>query len=165
MAQSAKSVKTTLGIDPFWDLPSSSPPFLWQEWRTTVKLAITAKHNIELEELLATKPTTVTYPPPPIEEPTVEGSNATSERECLTRNAMAKNRWEYECKLRDHIGITCGDKSWDQVDRKVRVLIYLTIGHEGRRMHTRNNPHVNVKRLTTKNFGNNRKQFSLDRGI
>ena len=84
-------------------------------------------------------PTTVTYPPAPIEESTVDGSNATSERECLTRNAMAKSRWEYEYKFRHHIGITCADKPWHQVDRKVRALIYLTIGHQGSRMHTRNN--------------------------
>ena len=72
----------------------------------------------------------MTHPPVPIEEPAVYGSNATSERERLTRNA--KNRWEYECKIRDYIVITCGDKPWDLVDIKVRTLIYLNIGHEGR---------------------------------
>ena len=113
-----------------------------------------AEHNIELEDLLAPKPTTVTYPSAPIEETTFDGSNATSEKERLTRNAAAKNRREYESKIRDHIGITCGNKPWYQVDRKVRALIYLTIGHEGGRIHTRNHPHKNVERLTTKELWN-----------
>ena len=110
--------------------------------------------NIELEDLLATKPTTVTYSSALIEEPTVDGSNATSEKESLTRKAMAKNRREHESKIRDHIGITCRNKPWYQVDRKVRALIYLTIGLEGGRIHTRNHPHKNVERLTTKELWN-----------
>ena len=152
MAQSAKSVKTLLSIDPFWDLPRSSSPISWTKRRTTVKLAITSKHNIELEDLLALKPTTVTYPPERIEEPMVDDSNATSEREHLTKEATAKNRWKYECKIRDYIGNTFGDKPWDQVDRKLRALIYLTISHEGRWMHPRSHPRVNVGRLTTKDL-------------
>ena len=45
IAQWAKTVITTLGIDPFWDLPSCSPPLLWTNWWTTVKLAKSTKKN------------------------------------------------------------------------------------------------------------------------
>ena len=36
----------------------------------------------------------------------------------------------------------------------MRALIYVTIGHEGRRMQTRSYRYVNVKRLTTKKLWN-----------
>ena len=73
---------------------------------------------------------------------------------------MARNKWQYDRKIREHSGITCGDKPWDQVDRKVRALIYVSICHEERRMQTRSYRYVNVKRLTTKELWN---QFEATR--
>ena len=63
MAQSDKIGRTTLGLKPFWDKPSSNPPISWEKWRSQLKMALVAKTNIELDELLQERPTTVIYPP------------------------------------------------------------------------------------------------------
>ena len=64
MAQSDKIGRTALGLEPFWDKPSSNPPISWEKWRNQLKMALVAKTNIELDELLQERPTTVIYPPP-----------------------------------------------------------------------------------------------------
>ena len=48
------------------------------------------------------------------------------------------------------MGVLCGDKPWDMADRKVKSLIYLNLGVEGRKMHGRKFPHTNVETKTTK---------------
>ena len=54
-----------------------------------------------------------------------------------------------ECKIVDRIGVLCGDKPWDIAVKRAKSMIYLTIGIEGRRMHTRKYPHTNVENITT----------------
>ena len=92
MAQSDSKIKTMLGLEPFWEKPSSNPPITWEKWRSQVKLAIVAKTKIQLEDLLREKPTLVTYPPEPVEEAPVHNPTQTMERERLTRynQAVAK---------------------------------------------------------------------------
>ena len=43
----------------------------------------------------------------------------------------------------------CGDKPWNIADKKAKPMVYLTIGIEGRRKHTRKYPHTNVENITT----------------
>ena len=55
-------------------------------------MALTAKTNIELDDPLSEKPTTVIYPPEPVEEQPVDNPIQTMERERLTtyNQAVAK---------------------------------------------------------------------------
>ena len=71
------------------------------------------------------------------------------ERERLTRYSQAIAKWKNECYLIDRIGLLCGDKPWDVADKKAKSMVYLTIGIEGRRMHTQKYPHTNVEKITT----------------
>ena len=50
----------------------------------------------------------------------------------------------------DQIGVLFGDKPWDVADRKVKSLLYLSLGMEGRKMHSRKFPHTNVEAKSTK---------------
>ena len=50
----------------------------------------------------------------------------------------------------DRIGVLCGDIPWDVADRKVKSLLYLSLGMEGRKMHSRKFPHTNVEAKSTK---------------
>ena len=149
MAQSTEKGRTILGLEPFWERPSSNPPIPWEKWRSQLKMALAAKTNIELDELLGEKPTTVIYPPEPVEEQPVNNPTQTMERERLTRYSQAVAKWKNECNLIDRIGLLCGDKPWDVLDKKAKSMVYLTIGIEGRRMHTRKYPHTNVENIMT----------------
>ena len=149
MAQSAEKGKTILGLEPFWDKPSSNPPTPWEKWRSQLKMALVAKTNIELDDLLREKPTTIIYPPEPVEEQPVQNPTQTMERERITRYNQAIAKWKNECNIIDRIGVLCGDKPCDIADKRAKSMIYLTIGIEGRRMHTRKYPHTNVENITT----------------
>ena len=72
------------------------------------------------------------------------------ERERLTGYHQAITKWKNECNVIDRVGVLCGDKPWDMADRKVKSLIYLSLGVEGRKMHGRKFPHTNVETKTTK---------------
>ena len=149
MAQSDKIGRTALGLEPFWDKPSSNPPISWEKWRSQLKMALVAKTNIELDELLQERPNTVIYPPEPVEEQPVQNPTQTMERERLTRYNQAIAKWKSECNHIDRIGVLCGDKPWDMADRNAKSLIYLSLGIEGRKMHARKFPHTNVESKTT----------------
>ena len=59
MAQSDKIGRTAPELEPVWEKPSSNPPILWEKWRSQLKMALVAKTNIELDELLQQRPTEV----------------------------------------------------------------------------------------------------------
>ena len=88
-------------------------------------------------------------PPEPVEKLPVNNPTLTMERERLTRYSQEVAKWKNECNLIDRIGVLCGDKPWDVADRKAKSMVYLTIGIEGRRMHTGKYPHTNVENITT----------------
>ena len=149
MAQSTQKGKTILGLEPFWEKSSSNPPTPWEKWRSQLKMALVAKTNIELDDLLREKPTTIIYLPEPVEEQPVQNPTQTMEREMLTRYNQAIAKWKNECNIMDRIGVLCGYKPWDIADNRAKSMIYLTIGIEGRRMHIRKYPHTNVENITT----------------
>ena len=125
------------------------PPIPWEKWRSQLKMALVAKTNIELDELLREKPTTIIFPPETVEEQPVNNPTQTMERERLTRYSQEVVKWKNECNLIDRIGVLCGDKPGDVADRKAKSMVYLTIGIEGRRMLTQKYPHTNVENITT----------------
>ena len=137
MAQSAEKGRTILALAPFWERPSYNFPIPWEKWRSQLKMALVAKTNIELDELLREKPTTVIYPPKPVEEQPVNNPTQTMERERLTRYNQAVAKWKNECDLTDRKGVLFGDKPWDVAVRKAKSMVCLTIGIERRWMHTR----------------------------
>ena len=112
-------------------------------------MAIVAMTNIHVEDLLREKPTAVIYPPEPAEEPPVNNPTQTMERERLTRYHQAITKWKNECNAIDRVGKLCGDKPWDMADMKVKSLINLSLGVEGRKMHGRRFPRTNVETKIT----------------
>ena len=155
MAQSAQKGKTILGHEPFWEKPSSNPPIPWEKWRSQLKMALVAKTNIEFDDLLREKPTTVIYPPEPVDEQPVHNSTQTMERERLTRYNQAVAKSKNDGYLIDRIGVLFGDKPWDIAHKRAKSMVYLTIAIEGRRMHTRNTPTPTSRTSRHSNCGKN----------
>ena len=110
MAQSATQKRTPLGIEPFWEKPSTDPPLKWEKWWMQAELALLAKENITLDILLEPNSENVQLPSEPIYENTLTGSSAQSERERLARNAQLKMKWENRCQKQMEIGNMCEDK-------------------------------------------------------
>ena len=156
MAQSDKIGRTALGLEIFWDKPSSSsnPLISWWKWRSHFRMALVAKTELdELNELLQERPTTVIYPPPPppepVEEQPVHNPTQTMEGEQMTRYHQTIAKWKNEYNQIDRIGVLCSDKPWDMADRKAKSLIYLSLGIGGRKMHARKFPYKNVESKST----------------
>ena len=51
MTQSDSKGRTALGLEPFWDKPSSNQPIPGDKWKSQLKMALVAQTIIELEEL------------------------------------------------------------------------------------------------------------------
>ena len=151
MAQS-DTIRTPLGIDPFWDKPTLDPPLRWEKWRVQYKLALLAKANIILDTLLGPKPEMVELPLEPIYEETIIGASPQSERVRNPRSAQQKKNWQNKCQQLIEGGIMCGDKPWSLADRKTVSLLYLSIGIEGHRILNCKNPHILIDTLATVDF-------------
>ena len=75
-------------------------------------MALVAKTNIELDELLQERPTTVIYPPPP------RTGRGTTRTESNSNNGNRTNdevppdnsQMENDCNQIDRTGVLCGDK-------------------------------------------------------
>ena len=89
------------------------------------------------------------YPPKPLEKPEVIIPTEQSKIDRLKKIDLAKTKWENEFKAIDYVGVLCGAKPWDMTDRKVRSIICLSIGQEGRKMYARRVPHTDVEALST----------------
>ena len=75
MAQSNSNESNVRGIPSFWQNHTVDPPIPWEEWSDLFQLAIIAKENIDIENLL--NPTERYHPPPPtLENPPKNESDA-----------------------------------------------------------------------------------------
>ena len=118
MAQSAtEPKKKPLHVDAFWENPTATPPLTWDKWTQQWKLALLAKEEIQLEDLLNDPPATVTYPPEPTHEEPVENHTQATERDRKTRNQQLKVNRQNRCKKIDEIGMLSGDKPWGSVNK------------------------------------------------
>ena len=80
MAQS--SVKTPLGVPPFW-FSGANPHTEWNTWFGTLKMAIMARDNLQVDKLLKLKParTELPYPTIPAYEELFDGETVDEERQ------------------------------------------------------------------------------------
>ena len=136
MAQSA--IKTLLGVPVFWE-SGANPSSEWTTWFGTLKMAIMARDNLQVDKLLKMKPTRAElfYPTLPTYEDAFEG------------NKRRKVDWENECKQIEQRGPMVDRIPWDEADLKVKSLIYLSLGSEGTRTYHQRNPHTRIERCTT----------------
>ena len=103
----------------------AKPTTTWEKWITTTKLAISAKENIQVENLLRPKPTIeeLDYPQEPIYEPALPDETAAEERQREQRNIKRKVDWKNQCQAVEDQGPMIDNAKWDEVDKKVKSLI------------------------------------------
>ena len=147
MAKSA--IKTPLVVPVFLET-GAKPPTEWSTWFGTLKMAIMARDNLQVDKPLKLKPTgtKLHYPPLPYEEP-FDGEKEDEERQRDQRNEKRKVDWENECKQLEQKGPKIDRIPWYEADLKVKSLIYLSLGAEWSRTYHQRNPHTKIERCTT----------------
>ena len=106
MAQSNSNESNVRGIPSFWQNHTVGPPIPWEEWSDLFQLAIIAKENIDIENLLNS--TERYHPlPPTLENPMDNESDA--QKHLALRELSASKR-----------GSTM--KKWPQLSQKPRNL-------------------------------------------
>ena len=85
---------------PFYWENEGNPTIEWQTWFSTFKMAVMAKENMHVDQLLRLKPTAndLFYPTIPTYEERIENSSKEEERKREIRNERRKVHWENECK-------------------------------------------------------------------
>ena len=100
----ADSKKTPLNIEAFWEKPTATPPLTWDKGIQQWKLALLAKEEIQLDNLLNDPPSTITYSPEPNYEEPVENHTQATERDRKVRNQQLKVNWQNRCKKLMRLG-------------------------------------------------------------
>ena len=149
MAQSAFS-RSPIGVALFWK-KGAQPTTTWEKWITTTNLAISAKENIQVENLLRPKPTAeeLEYPQEPTYEPALPDETTAEKRQREQRNTKRKVDWKNQCQAVEDQGPMINNGNWDEVDNKVKSLIYLSLGTEGTNIFHQRNPHTELSKCTT----------------
>ena len=90
----AQSLKYAVGIPLYWE-SGADPPQEWPSWLSTFKLAVMAKENLHVEQLLRLKPTNADlfYPTVPSYEEVIEGANDEETRKRQIRNERRSVDW------------------------------------------------------------------------
>ena len=149
MAQSALTRSPT-GVAIFWE-KGAQPTTTWENRITTTELAISAKENIQVEKLLRPKLTAeeLDYPKEPIYEPALPDETTAEKRQREQRNIKRKVDWKNQCQVVEDHGPMIDNLKWDEVDNKVKSLIYLSLETEGTNMFHQRNPHTELSKCTT----------------
>ena len=149
MAQSVLS-RSPIGVALFWE-KGAQPTITWEKWITATKLAISAKENIQVERLLRPKPTVeeLDYPQEPIYEPALPDETTAKKRQRKQRNIKRKVDWKNQYQAVEDQCPMIDNAKWDEVDNKVKCLIYLSLGTEGTNIFHQRNQHTELSKCTT----------------
>ena len=147
MAQSAGS---PLGVNLFWE-SGATTPIKWKQWFSTLKMAIMAHDNVEVDKLLKLKPapTDLFYATFATYEEEIGGETDEKARNRGQRNERRRVDFGNECKAIERRGALIDRIPWDEADTKTKSLIYLSLGAEARRNYHQKNLHTQIEKCTT----------------
>ena len=122
----AQSLKSPVGVPLYWE-SGANPTQEWPSWLSTFKLAVNAKENLHVDQLLQLKPTVADlfHPTVPSYEKIIEGANKEETRKIQIRNESRCVDCENECRAICNRGPTIDRYTLDEADIKVKSLVYL----------------------------------------
>ena len=144
----AQSLKSPVGVPLYWE-SGANPPQEWPSRLSTFKLAVMAKENLHVDQLLRLKPTAADLFYPSYED-VIEETNEEKTRKRQIRNKRRRVDWENECRAIHNRGPMLDRYTWDDADIKVKNLVYLSLGTEASRISHQRNPHTLIDRCSTK---------------
>ena len=151
MAQSNSNESNVRGIPSFWQNHTVDPPFPWEEWSDSFQLAIIAKENIDIDNLL--NPTEY-HPHPPLLENPPEGETETQKTSRLERNIREQNRYDDEetASIKSETQRFNGMR-FEEADKKLRFVLYLALGNEGKKYSAKKSRELESSKFLSKSSG------------
>ena len=151
MAQSNSNESNVRGIPSFWQNHTVDPPITWEEWSDLFQLAIIAKENIDIENLL--NPTERYHSPPPTLENRPENESDAQKTSRIERNIQEQKRFDDE----EMASIKSETKKFngmrlEEADKKLRSILYLALGNEGKKIFGQKFTRVKDLQISFKEF-------------
>ena len=148
MAQSNDS--NVRGIPPFWPNHTLEPPHAWTQWSDQFQLAIIAKENLDLESLHG--PEIPETQIPILEQATGSESDAEkANRESSNKSTMKQYEPAEEKRINEEKRKFNGMRR-TEADKKLRSILFLALGSEGKRVFTQKNPRVKILAISFSEF-------------
>ena len=143
-------MRTPLGVPVLWET-GANPPTECSTWFGTLKMATMTRDNVNVDKLLKQKPTRaeLNYPNHPAYEEPFEGETDDKKRQRQQQNERREVDWDNECKQTKQRRPMIDRTPWDVAYRKVKSLIYLSLGSEGSRTYHQIDPNTKIERCTT----------------
>ena len=145
--------KSPVGLTLYW-VNGPQPNIVWEKWFERVKLAITAKENVQVEKLLRPKPHNreLDYPHEPMYEPPTADETTAEKRQREQRNIKRKVDWQNQCLAIEDKGPYVDNILWEYADTKIKSLIYLYLGQEATIIFHQRNRHTEMSKCTKDAF-------------
>ena len=152
MAQS-NNEPNVRGIPSFWQNHTVDPSIPWEDWSDLFHLAIIAKEIIDIENLL--NPSERHHPQPPKLENPMDGETDNQRQSRMERNTQQQRRNDKE----ESASIKSETKKFngmrlEEADKKLRSVLYLTLGNEGKRIFGQTFTKVKILQISFKEFWN-----------
>ena len=148
MAQSNDS--NVRGIPPFWPNHTLEPTHAWTQWSDQFQLAIIAKETLDLESLHG--PEIPETQIPILEQETGSESDAEkANRESRNKSTMKQYESAEEKRINEEKRKFNGMRR-TEADKKLRSILFLALGSEGKRVFTQKNPRVKILAISFSEF-------------
>ena len=150
MAQSNNKFNVR-GIPSFWQNHTVDPPIPWEDWSDLFHLAIIAKENLDIENLL--NPSERHHPEPSNSENPMDGGTYNQRQLRMDRNAQEQRRYDEEesASIKSETKKINGMRL-EEADKKLRSVLYLALGNEGKRIFGQKFTEVKIVQISFKEF-------------
>ena len=154
MAQSNSNESNVRGIPSFWQNHTVDPSIPWEEWSDLFQLAIIAKENIDIENML--NPSERYHPLPPTLANPPENESDAQKTSRIERNIREQKRFDDEkmASIKSETKKFNGIRL-EEMDKKLRSILYLALGNEGKKTFGQNFTRVKVLQISFKEFWEN----------
>ena len=139
------------GIRPFWQNHTVDPPIPWEDWSDLFHLAIIAKENIDIENLI--NPSEKHHLQPPSLENPLNGEMENQKKSRIDRNIQKQRRYDEEetASIKTETKKFNG-KRLEEADKKLRSVLYLALGNEEKRIFGQKVTRVKILQISFKEF-------------
>ena len=130
------------------------PPIPWEEWSDLFELAIIAKENIDIENLL--NQTERYHPLPPALENPPKNQTDFQKTSRLERNIREQNRYDDEemASIKSETK-KCNGMRLEEADKKLTSILYLALENERKKIFGKKFTRVKVLQISFKDFWKN----------
>ena len=138
------------GIPPFSPNQTLEPPHAWTQCKDQFQLAMIAKENLDIESLRG--PEIPEMQIPILEQATdSESDTERANRDNRNKNAMKQYESAEEKRINEEKR-KFNEMKRTEADKKLRSILFLALGSEGKRVFTQKNPRVKILAINFSEF-------------